>query len=217
MPDGDIVHPQLGAMYQKLYMQLCEGVLSEDALAYEAVQRIKRQAQAYGSGPIELLCQVAAQFESLAADQLRGVEIDWGQERRTIKELEQQVAARSSKRATGLALKACEGQLQELRSGPQRLASSSQVLPELVQAYLLNIYDANFVGRIPLPQHYNGVDAGFVQERLLDMRPSVIKWLESLAVQIAEGKAVEALRMPRRTKRSQILDPETDLAEIMRQ
>lgn len=217
MPDGVIIHPRLAGRYWPLYAQLLEDVWGEEALAREAVERIKRDVQNYGSGPIELLKQAAAQFAPLSTSRRFGQAIDWSQERRTLEEVAAQITAgsKNKKRAISIAREACEGYITELRKEPyQANGNSLQAYLELIRGYLLKIYDANFINRIPLPRHLSGGDEDLVLSRAQEIRPLVIRDIQYLALQIAQDRPLAALRMPRRSRRPKMIDIHSDLKDL---
>lgn len=217
MPDGVIIYPGLAGRYWSLYDQLKEGVWGEEDLAREAVERIKRDAQSYGSGPIELLKRAAAQFATLSTSLRFGQIIDWSQERRTLEEVAAQITAggRNKKRAIGIAREACEGHINELRKGPyQANEDSSQVYLELIRGYLLKIYDANFINRIPLSHPLNGGEEDLVLSRAQEIRPLVIRDIQYFALQIAQDRPLAALRMPKRPKRPKGIDIHCALKDL---
>ena len=91
-----------------------------------------------------------------------------------------------------LAVQACQQQLQELRYG----SCAQDLTKEMYRKYVSIVYKANFEGRVPLPQHYNGVAQAAVDARLQGMRTHVEEGIDCFAAQMLRNGSVISLRRP---------------------
>src|SRR5260370_3018712 len=219
MPDGDIVHPLVSPKFQQLYMQVCEGELAEVDLVRKALGCLKKEVEVFGNEPFHRIAQEEAVFENIFFRLQQGDEINWAQERRKIKQLQKSIAG--NQRALGLVVRACEDQLREL----ELHGHYSIILPdfqrEITRQYLINIYDAQFAepAVTPLRPHPNQADFEFVQQRLIAMRPDVIKGLESYVENILQHDTTKGLRRPPSSPMLKLKldeDAEKDIAELLR-
>src|SRR5687768_4217757 len=87
MPDSDKVHVGLTPRYQKPYKQLCEGYLSPEELAHNILKPLKKDIQAYGDGPINLIKQVGELLEERASAPIFNLPIDYNVESQNIENL----------------------------------------------------------------------------------------------------------------------------------
>ena len=66
----------------------------------------------------------------------------------------------------------------------------------MCKKHISAVYKANFEERVPLAQHYNGVDQVTVNTRLKGMRTHVDQGIESFAAQMIRNGNVTPLRRP---------------------
>jgi len=78
--------------------------------------------------------------------------------------------------------------------------------------YVDAVYEANFAGRVPLAQHYNGVDQVAVDVRLQGMRVHVEQGIANFAAQMIRNGSVTSLRCPPMARPTIGLD--YDLSEL---
>ncbi len=210
MPDGDIVHPTLTARYYSPYKQMCEGASSEEELARDLLQCLKKDLKDYGEEPIQLIGQEAALFDAIATQMQNGIEIDWSQERKNIKELAQHMSGQ--KRALQLVVRGCEQQVAVLQMEQRYQGSWYNFSLEISKHYLLNVYDAQFAKKAEQTRHhYNQVDPEAIRIKLGDIRPLVIKGIEAYANQITKKSSIKRLRLPTRSSKARKIDLRSDL------
>jgi hypothetical protein len=188
MPDGDNVHVNLKYRYQKVYKQICEGQYDNVALAHEALRPLKRDLRDYGAEPLILLRQVTTMLSQIPDEPLLKQCVDWGEKSQLIDRWAQQISGRPT--AMELAVKACKQQLQELRSN----TCPPDVTKELYKKYVSEVYKANFEGRVPLAQHYNGTSRDIVDARLQGMRAHVEQGIDNFVAQMMRNGSVTSLR-----------------------
>ncbi len=214
MPDGDRIHSQLSYHYHKAYKQICDGQFAEDTLARDVLRAMTKDIRKYGNGPINLIKEVAAQFEQLPIEPLLKATIDWNDVNRAIEKLAKQ--ANGKTRGIDLAVKACKDFLHELRYELQYGNHSPTIKSEITKKYLWNVYRAEFEDRVPgVPQHYNNVDKGIVNARLTEMRPYIMQGLEKFVVHIVKHGNVNVLQLPRSTKPKQVIEIDSDLSQLV--
>ncbi len=162
MPDSDRVHAALPYRYQKTYKQLCEGYGSGEELARNVLKPLKKDIQDYGDGPIKLIKQMGERLEQIAsAPPILKSSTNWDAESKNIERLAQKTYG--DPRGVALAVQSCEEVLQAVQLGEVNQNCAHQIAHRYVQ----NIYDANFVERIPMKKdHYNGVDQATLDRRL---------------------------------------------------
>ena len=201
MADGDKGHINLTRRYQKPYQQLCEGLSGDKELAHEVLRPLKRDLRDYGNEPLQLIQQVATELDQIPAEPLLKQSVDWGGKSQRIDRRAQQIDGHL--KAIDLALQACQRQLQELRSSicPHDL-TKDDLTKEMYKKYISAVYKANFEERVPLAQHYNGVDQVTVDTRLKGMRIHVDQGIESFAAQMIRNGSVKHLRRPPMTRPS---------------
>ena len=190
MPDGDKVHENLAHRYQQPYKQICEGQYSDAELARAVLHPLKRDLQDYGDEPLKLIQQVATELSHIPQEPLLKQLVNWSEMSQMIDRFAQHMY--SHRTAMELAVQACQQQLQELRSNscPHDLAA------EMLRKYGSTVYKANFEGRVPLAQHYNGADQSTVDARLQGMRGHVEQGIDSLVAQMMRNGSVTSLRRP---------------------
>ena len=66
----------------------------------------------------------------------------------------------------------------------------------MYKKYISAVYEANFEERVPLAQHYNGIDQVTIDVRLKGMRIHVDQGIESFAAQMMRNDSVTPLRRP---------------------
>ena len=195
MADGDKVHVKLARRYQKLYKQICEGLYSDAELAHEVLQPLKQDLRDYGDESLRLIQQVATELSQIPAEPLLKQSVYWGQKSQRIDRCAQQIDSRP--RARELAVQACKQQLQELRSnGCPHDLTKDDLTKKMYKKYISAVYEANFEERVPLAQHYNGIDQVTIDVRLKGMRIHVDQGIESFAAQMMRNGSVTPLRRP---------------------
>jgi hypothetical protein len=190
MPDGDIVHVNLPRRYQKPYKQLCEGQYGDVELTRAVLRPLKRDLQEYGDAPLKLIQQVATELNQIPDEPLLKQSINWAEKSKIIDGWAQRISG--PRIAIALAVKACQQQLQELRYS----SCAQDLTKEIYRKYVSSVYEANFEGRVPLPQHYNGVAHAAVDARLQGMRAHVEQGIDSFAAQMLRNSNVSSLRCP---------------------
>src|SRR5215510_23333 len=190
MPDGDIVHVKLSRRYQKPYKQLCEGLYGDAELTRAVLRPLKQDLQDYGDAPLKLIQQVAAELNRIPDEPLLKQFINWADKSKSIDRCAQQISGRPT--AMQLAVQACQQQLQELRYG----SCAQDLTKEMYRKYVSVVYEATFEGRVPLPQHYNGIAQAAVDARLQGMRTYVEQGIDCFAAQMLRNGTVSSLRRP---------------------
>src|SRR5262249_44053065 len=116
--------------------------------------------------------------------------INWAEKSKIIDRCAQQISGHRT--AIALAVQACQQQLQELRYS----SCAQDLTKEMCRKYVSGVYEAHFEGRVPLPQHYNGVAQAAVDARLQGMRAHVDQGIDSFAAQMLRNGSVSSLRRP---------------------
>ncbi len=203
MPDGDRVHPGLTRPYQKAYKQLCEGQFSDESLATEAVDAIKRQLKQGGDAPAQLIAQIGSRLEAISKAPLL---TNWPHVSRDIEHIVAKVTV--PKRIGQQIVEASKGLLYEIRKGE----AVPRIREQFMERTLNRVYAAEFEQRVPMAQHYQGARQEDVDARLEGMRPLVQKNLAHIAQQAAKRVTFQRLR------RSPTVTPkvnlETDIASL---
>lgn len=194
MPDGDKIHPKLGNRHQGIYKQICEEAYSEEEIAYNELAPLRKELQAYGDAPLELIRQAVDIFNQNSASLL----VDWNAMNRSLEKISQRISQQTcaDKRGLSLALEACKKILHGIRYGN----SPSDLGLKITQEYMIKVYEAQFEGRIPLVHHYNNADPTMVNLKVREMRPFIERGVEHFAGQLANGRSVTSLRRPQRDK-----------------
>ena len=91
-----------------------------------------------------------------------------------------------------LAVQACQQQLQELRYG----SCAQDLTKEMYRKYVSIVYEANFEGQVPLPQHYNGVAQAAVVRGYRGCEPTLEQGIDCFAAQMLRNGSVISLRRP---------------------
>ena|SRR5437870_5669923 len=190
MPDGDKVHEHLARRYQKPYKQICEGQYIHAELARAVLRPLKQDLQDYGDEPLKLIQQVATELSQIPHESLLKQSINWSEKSQNIDQCAQQMDGHRT--AMELAVKACQQQLQELRYSN----CPHDMVAEMKRKYVSAVYEANFEGRVPLAQHYNGADQVAVDARLQGMRVHVERGIDNLVAQMMRKDSVTSLRRP---------------------
>ncbi len=207
MPDGDIVHPGVSPRFQQLYVQVCEGELAEDDLVRKALGCLIKEVESFGEDPLHLIAQEEELFEDIFLRRQQGEEI--------------QQSAGGNLRALGLVVRAGEDQLRELEQHGHYYITPPDFQREITRQYLVNVYDAQFAGpaATPLRPHPHQADPDFVRQRLIAIRPDVIKGLESCVEQILRHGTTRGMRRPPSSPIRKINleeDAEKDISELLR-
>ena len=200
MPDADKVHAGLGYRHQKVYKQLCEGVLPPREIAYTELNALRQVLKEYGNAPLSLIQQATVFLGLIPTEPLLRQAVNWGEKRRELENLCQQISqkTRGNKRAMMLAEEACKEQLRRI----QQDTAPDDLKLESITSYIQKVYEADFEERIPLGRHYNDADPDLVNARLEEMRPGIEEGIDGFAKQLARHGGVSPLRRPRRTKQS---------------
>ena len=192
MPDGDRVHEGLAWIYQKPYMQICDGQFGSEVLANDLVLAVFKDVRKDGDKLLPFLQKTAEQCTRIQRNWLFEA-IDWQQEIHYVEELKRRMDV--NRRMRNLAEEACKEQLQELRVG----ISSSNFYVSLLAKYMWNVCRANFWERIPLtPSQYRGISPDYIYERLEGMRPAINSRILQYAEQIVHHGTFDIPRQPPR-------------------
>jgi len=192
MPDGDRVHDGLARIYQKSYMQICDGQFGSEVLANELVLAVWKDVQKDGDGLLPFFQQTAEQCEEIQSNRLFE-DIDWQQEIDRVEERKRRMYL--DRRLRNLAEEACKEQLRELRTG----ISSSNFYVDILVKFMWNVCRANFWERIPLTASpYQGASPEYVYERLEEMRPSINARILQYVDQIERHATFRIPRQPPR-------------------
>jgi hypothetical protein len=192
MPDGDRVHEGLAWIYQKPYMQICDGQFGSEVLANDLVLALWKDVRKNGDKLLPFIQQTAEQCSRIQSNRLFEA-IDWQQEIDRVEELKRRMYV--DRRMRNLAEDACKEQLRELRLG----ISSSKFYVNLLAKYMWNVCHANFWERIPLtPSQYQGVSPEYIYERLEEMRPFIHSRILQYAEQIEHHGTFHIPRQPPR-------------------
>jgi len=210
MPDGDIVHVRLAPRYQKPYKQICEGRFGDAELAHAVLRPLKQDLQDYRDKPLKLIQQVATELHQIPDEPLLKRSVDWSEKSQIIDRCAQQIGGHRI--AMELAVKACQQQLQELRYSSGPYDSTEEMSLSISRKYVAAVYEANFKGRVPLAQHYNGVDQVTVDARLQGMRVHVEQGIDNFAAQMIRNGSVTSLRCPPMARPT--IDLDYDLSEL---
>src|SRR6266699_3188689 len=105
MPDGDRVHEGLALIYQKPYMQICDGQFGGKVLADELVLAVWKDVRKDGDKLIPFFQQVAEQCDRVQNSRMFE-DINWQQEIDHIEELSRRIFM--NRRMRTLAEDACK-------------------------------------------------------------------------------------------------------------
>jgi hypothetical protein len=194
MPDRDIVHKNLPYRWQKVYKQICEGRFGDAELAHEVLRPLRRDLQDYGDEPLKLIHQIATVLNQIPDEPLLKQLVDWSEMSQSIDRCAQQIDGHRT--AMELAVKACQRQLQTLRYSSGSYDSTEETSLSIGGKYVDAVYKANFEERVPLAQHYNGVDQVTVDARLRGMRVHAEQGIAHFAAQMIRNGSVTSLRCP---------------------
>jgi hypothetical protein len=166
MPDGDLVHEGLARVYQKPYMQICDGQFGDEKIAKELGDAIWKDIRNSSDTLLSFFQEVAARCKWIQ-ENLMFETIDWQQESDQIGEQKRHVYM--DVRLRNLAESACKDQINELQHG---MSPSQAFYTDILTKYMWNVCRANFQERIPLTEtHHNGASTEDIYERLETMRP----------------------------------------------
>lgn len=194
MPDSDRVHAGLPYRYQKTYQQLCEGYMSPAEIAHNSLKPLKKDIQDFGDGPINLIKQVGEQLEEKTSTPIDKLAIDYNAESQNIESCAQRIQGHP--RGIAIAERTCEESLQAIQRGEVDQVGTQQI----VQKYIENAYDSNFVQGISMvEQHHDNALQETLDQRLKDMQPHLSQGFANMAEQIMQKDSVKSLRVPRRS------------------
>lgn len=195
MADGDIVHSGIPARFQQPYVEVCEGVLMPEDIAWDILARLKKELRQYGDGPVVFIGRVEERLRSELGYPLLFDEMAKSNLSMDIEQLSRAVSGHS--RGLSFALESCKRYCWSTvaERDPDRVAVN------LYRAYGDQVYRALFESPAPLRgRHHNGVSNTFVVTQLATIRPHVDNGIESFAKQMAQHRTVTSLRMPSRRR-----------------
>jgi hypothetical protein len=155
--------------------------------------------------PIRYLQAVGVQVAELPDEPLLRAAIDWREQDRLVHEKARRIF--SEKHAVGLAVRRAILLIQELGRGNAKRDAQARLL----RGYLSDIYEADFVGRIPLAADNNVVDRHILEDRINSIRAGVNDGIDQLVEQLTQKGAVTAMRTPRRSNQRERITLDTDL------
>ncbi len=208
MPDGDIVHNNLGRRYQEVYKEICEGQYSASNLAKKVIRAVIKDIQKAGEEPIQFIRQVGEEHQRVSDMRMYGT--DWEKEFALVDELARSLYA--DRRFKTLAVEASKEELRDIRNG----GNPSNCVINLLQSYFWKVYVAQFAEKVPLTRsHHQEATREFVDEQLARMEPDV--WGQLLPyVKHAYHQGVIDLDKvrPRRSAKKQNCNIDTDLSTV---
>lgn len=194
MPDRDTVNVALKPHYQKAFAQLSEGIFSPDERARNIADPLRKDIEAYGTAPLDLINAFSIELGPHINSPLFKTGVDWHDAGRELLRLARKV--HGNKRGIDLAMRACEGQMNRLRS--QRDLHSPDLLKETINSYLHEIYLADFADPALLQDSYE--DATLrrddIDAELDAIRPCIDEILDCFAGQVTRNHRVDNLRLP---------------------
>ena len=164
--------------------------------------------KSYGDPPIQVIEQVVTHINQLPRDPLFQRMVDWSAEGQAIERMTR--SARGRRRAIALAEETAKQLLQAFRQD----ACSGDLLVEGITRYLKNLYAAEFVGKLHVPQHYNNVAQEQIDATLQAMQTDVDQGIDTFAAHIARHRTVAGLRLPPRPADATPIDIFSDIALI---
>jgi hypothetical protein len=120
--------------------------------------------------------------------------VDWHAANRKLLQIARRL--RGNKRGIELAVRACKGQMNRLRS--ERDLHFPDLYKETVNSYLLEIYVADFADPALLKESYENpsLRQADIEGELDTIRPHINEIIEYYAGQIARTHSVDGLRLP---------------------
>lgn len=196
MPDGDMVHGQLGQRYQIPYKILCEGVASSEECAHEVLAALRKDLQQNSGWPLDLLRRISSLFSNCIGP----LEFSNGtQASRISLQIDELVRqADGPPREKELIVRTSKSVLSELRHGHEMDASNFKTI--LVERYILETYEANFKDKIPLSgDHCNEVSNSELDRRIEAMEPHLSLGIRQFAQNASKNHCFDKLRLPIRS------------------
>jgi hypothetical protein len=193
MPDGDMVHGQLGQRYQNPYKILCEGVASSEECAHKVLAALRKDLQKNSGWPLYLLREIA----NLLSNCIGPLEFsnDIQASRISLQMDEWMRQADGPPREKELIARTSKSVLNELRHGLEMDTSNFKTI--LVERYILETLEANFKHKIPLSgDHYNGVSNSELGRRIKAMEPHLSLGIRQFAQNASKNHCFDKLRLP---------------------
>jgi hypothetical protein len=217
MPDADIIHNKLNPRYQKFYKQICEWSWNPEHLGYQALRPLKKDIEHYGDAPIQIIKKAYTHFAKLTSTPLFLPIVNRLEENRYLDDLGRNIIGRNN-RGKNLAIKACKEMLYEMHNGRfLGIARISQpkIVEQLLVKYFLMIYRSNFEECAPQTSlHYLDVDQEIFSERLDIIHPFIESGIKGLALQVVRSGSVAHIRIPKKPRKVQHIDLETNILDI---
>ena len=211
MPDADKVHSGLSYRHQKVYKQICEGVMTPGELAYEELGAMKGELRNCGQTPFLLIPEAVKLLNIILPGHLLNSTVDWNGICRDIQKKGQMISLQTAtkKRVLDLAVEACIDLVRDIQQG----AVSDDLEVDMMERFATKVYEAEFEGRLPLTHHhYLDVTPEFVNNRVKAMRQPMEDGLRALAKQaIRDGHFNKLVRPARPAGTIQTIDLGTDL------
>ena len=213
MPDGDLVHEGLTRVYQKPYIQICDGQFGDEDIAKELGDAVWKDVRKSCDGLLPFFQEVAARCEWIQGN-LMFENIDWQQEIDHIEEQKRRIYM--DRRLRTLAEDACKEQINELQHG---MSSSTHFYTDILAKFMWNVCRANFQEKIPATaSHYNGVSLEYIYERLETMRPCITLRISQYAEAIQRHGTFHISKQPAWSAgNSEAITIDTDVFSIGRQ
>lgn len=208
MPDADVLRTELAVQDQVVYEQICEGVDSDEEIAFRLLKSLVQHIHLAGMGPFQMLEQGVLILEQLPKEPLLKLQFDRSAIRDDLESAAREISlqANAPQQAIELALEVCKEELGQQR----RVGTVNDVQEkELVARYLRKLYESKFESRILAQiEHPQNADPDIVRERLENIGSCsyMEKGLRSFARQIVGRRSTTRLRRPSRSKSSWNLD-----------
>ena len=196
MPDADKVHKGLSYRHQKVYQQICEGVMTPSELAFEELGAMKKELHSCGQAPFLLIPEVGKLLSAVPTGPLLNPSVDWNGICRDIERKGQKVSLQTSanKRIMALVVDACIDQVRDI----QQNVVPDNLEVDAMQRFTVKLYEANFEDRIQLAHHYKDAAPEMVNARVEAMRQSMEDGLGKLAEQAVRDGSFEKVKRPAR-------------------
>lgn len=206
MPDGDIIHNQLGRFYQKLYRWLCEGKATTDECARVVMEALREDLKKKGNLPV-MLAQPMAEIIQAASAASENGSVDLSALSLEFDKLIQQTDG--SPHLKELTLRAGKSFLHDFRY--EQEVDIDKASAVIVERYMSEVYESEFNERIPLTsEHHAGIDEVTLNQRVKDIDSGFFTVIHQWAKKADADRSMEKLRLPRRSQVHEI-DLEEDL------
>lgn len=210
--DGDLIHEGLTRVYQKPYVQICDGQFGDEDIARELGDAVWKDVQKRSDSLLLFFQEVAMQCERIK-NSLLFEDIDWQQEITLVEEQKRRIYL--DKRLRNLAEDACTEQINELRNG----IASANFYNDILAKFMWNAYRSNFHERIPLTTaHHQGASTEYLYERLETMRPFIQSRIQQYVDLIQRHGTFHIPRQPAwSVSKDETITVDTDVFSIGRQ